>query len=115
MKTVSERPSFQGGVMLRRIAKMPEGEFVEVKPQNGRLIVEHSETGHHHVIENSRAAQLLINKTNALFGVLKVAEACELRHLRNFDTHGPFMLERGLYEVRHKREFGPEGWRRDIE
>ena len=111
MKTVSERPSFQGGVMLRRIAKMPEGEFVEVKPQNGRLIVEHSETGHHHIVKE-RGAQLLIDSTNEFIAFLSVAESTVLEHLRSFDTHESYALPPSNYEIRRQREHVPEGWRR---
>ena len=114
MKLVTNRPVAQGDILIIPIASIPKTAKA-AQADGHHYVIAHSETGHHHVIENSSAAQLVIDKTNALFGVLTVTEACELRHLRDFDTHGPFMLERGLYEVRHKREFGPEGWRRDIE
>jgi hypothetical protein len=110
MKTVTSRPSFQGDVMIRRIARLP-AKLVPAQAENGRHVVAHSETGHHHVVME-RAAQLLIDETNAFIAYLKVMEPCELEHLRDFDTHAPLHLEPGIYEVRRQREYAPEGWRR---
>lgn len=114
-KTVTTKPSFQGDVMLMRVEELPRGtELRPVAPENGVLIVAHSETGHHHVIENSRNAQLLIDETNALLGYLVVTgDGVELKHLRDFDTHETAKLPKGVYQMRLKRAFGPEGWRRD--
>lgn len=110
MKTVTHLPSFQGDVMIRRIEKLPAG-LVPAAAENGVFVVAHSETGHHHVVKE-RAAQLLIDETNAFIAYLDVAEPCELEHLRSFDTHEPYRLEPGKYEIRRQREHVPEGWRR---
>ena len=110
-RTVTERPSFQGDIMVRRIPSLPAG----LKPapaENGVHILAHSETGHHHVIEE-RAAQKLIDETNAFVSYLRAVAPGEILHLRDFDTHEPLGIEKGaLYEVRNAREFGVEGWRR---
>jgi hypothetical protein len=113
MKTVTERPSFQGDVMVRRISALPKG-VKSTTPENGAYIVAHSETGHHHVID-SRAAQLLIDKTNEFLAYLDVREPCDLTHMRDFDTHEPLHFEPGIYEVRREQEFGPEGWQRALD
>lgn len=110
MRTVTERPSFQGDVMIRRITAIPAGA-VPSAPIEGKHVVAHSETGHHHVID-SRSAKLLIDKTNAFIAYLDVAEPVVLEHLRSFDTHEPYLLPPGRYEVRRQREHTPEGWRR---
>lgn len=110
MRTVTERPSFQGDVMIRRIKKLPPG-LVSATAEGGNWIIAHSETGHHHVVKE-RAAQLLIDQTNAFIAYLDVAEPCELEHLRSFDTHEPYRLEPSKYEIRRQREYVPEGWRR---
>lgn len=100
----------QGDVVLIRVEKLPAG--LKVAPVvNGHYEVAHSETGHSHVVKE-RAAQLLIDETNAFIAYLKVSEPCELEHLRSFDTHESLALEPGLYEVRRQVEFTPEGWRR---
>lgn len=110
MKTVTERPSFQGDLCIRRIAEFP-ANLKGGKAENGVYILAHSETGHHHVVKE-RSAQLLIDETNAFIAYLDVAEPTELEHLRSFDTHEPYLLEPGRYEIRRQREHTPEGWRR---
>lgn len=107
---VTERPSFQGDLCIYRIAKLPSG-LEAAKADGGVHILAHSETGHHHVVKE-RAAQLLIDKTNAFIAYLKVAEPCEIEHLRSFDTHEPLTLEPGIYKIHREREMGLEGWRR---
>lgn len=109
MSNVSNRPSFQGDVMIRRIKKIP-AQAKPTIPEGGYHIVAHSETGHHHVID-SRSAQMLIEETNKFIAWLDVAEETTLRHLRNFDTHAPLTLPPGKYEIRRQREHAPEGWR----
>ena len=112
MRTVTERPSFQGDVMIRRLpAKPPLANFKAQQAEGGRFIVAHSETGHHHVID-SRNAQWLIDSTNAQISYLELRDATMLEHLRDFDTHAPLRLEPGWYEIRRQVENSPEGWRR---
>src|ERR1700749_2729792 len=48
MRTVTERPSFQGDLCIRRITEIPKG-LTPAKPERGTYILAHSETGHHHV------------------------------------------------------------------
>jgi hypothetical protein len=110
MKKVTHRPSFQGDLMIRRIDALPDGLKVAM-PDGEHHILAHSETGHHHVVLE-RAAQRFIDETNEFISYLEVASDVELRHLREHDTHEPYLLEPGLYEVRNQREHTPEGWRR---
>ena len=110
MKTVTERPSFQGDLCIRRIGAIPTNAMAQVG-EDGHLILAHSETGHHHIVLE-RSAQMFIDQTNAFIAYLNVAEPCVLEHLRSFDTHEPYALEPGFYEVRRQREYTPEGWRR---
>ena len=113
MKTVTNRPSFQGDVMIRRIDAIPTSAK-KSDPVEGRHILAHSETGHHHVIE-SRAADKFIDATNEFIAWLDVADDTVLEHLRSFDTHEPYLLPPGKYEVRTAREYVPEGWRRSAD
>ena len=112
MKTVTTRPSFQGDVMIFRIAALPKNAKTKAAaPENGKFIIAHSETGHHHVID-SRNAQWLIDETNATISYLEVRDAAELVHLRDFDTHETLALQPGMYEIHRQIENSPEGWRR---
>ena len=110
MKTVTYKPSFQGDVMIRRIDNVPTTVKLATA-ENGNWIIAHSETGHHHVVQE-RSAQLLIDETNAFIAYLCVSEPAVLEHLREFDTHAPYALPPGNYEIRRQREYVPEGWRR---
>ena len=44
----------QGDVLIESIDALPEG-LREVQPVDGRLIVGHSETGHHHFADSTKA------------------------------------------------------------
>jgi len=91
-----------------------DADYEVVKPEGQRLIVAHSESGHHHVIDISRSKQadLLINKTNNLMGRLVLGDDAEVEHLRSFDTHETIKLPPGKYVLRYRREYTPEGLRR---
>lgn len=110
MKVVTERPSFQGDLCIRRINALPGG-IIPMASEGAHYVLAHSETGHHHVVQE-RAAQAFIDQTNAFIAYLQVTEPTELEHLRSFDTHESYRLEPGIYEVRRQREHTPEGWRR---
>ena len=100
----------QGDVFFERIDSLPNGLELS-KAELGAHVVAHSETGHHHVID-SMSAQLFIDKTNAFIAYLNVLEPCELKHMRDFDTHEALAFKPGIYRVRRQRESTPEGWQR---
>lgn len=84
---------------------------IEVKPVNGRVIVGHSETGHHHVMTAERTK--LYQLPDSILECLMVVDQPDtLEHLRDFDTHEPTKFEPGTYKVRYLREYTPEGFRR---
>lgn len=97
----------QGEITIRRIDKMPR-DIASVPIENGKHIIGHSETGHHHVLE--RSAQVFVAKDapagmRILYAI--VAEPNALIHARPFDTHETINLEPGMYEFRIGREFDP--------
>lgn len=101
----------QGDVHFTKIArsKLPKG-LTPVKAENGRVLVTHSETGHHHVMD--AAGVTMFETDNPLVCYLLVEQPTELLHLRPFDTHAPILFQPGAYEVRRQREHVPEGFRR---
>lgn len=109
MKTI-KKIAAQGDVLFKRIDKLPGG-LIAAKPENGKYIVAHSETGHNHTVLE-RSAQLLIDQTNEFIAYLKVDEGAVLEHERSFDTHESIKFEPGIYEVRRQREHTPQGYRR---
>jgi hypothetical protein len=84
---------------------------VKIEPVNGKVIVGHSETGHHHVMEASRTTMYRL-PDSVLDCLMVVEKPDELRHLREFDTHEALSFEPGTYRVTTAREYVPEGWRR---
>ena len=106
----------QGELMLRRVSTHPELDKLPVVPrENGHLIIGHSETGHHHVIEEMMGVRHC-RSDNPLVNYLFVDDNCDggfvtLTHLRASDTHEALAISPGVYEIRHQREHTPEGWR----
>lgn len=101
--------------VLEGIAKLKNLE--PMKLERGMLILGHSETGHHHVLEPvnkkvpiSKAAQAMIDAANDTFVELKLSEPCEIVHLRGFDTHGGFVLPAGEYIRGVREEQTVAGW-----
>ena len=109
MKTFKKMAA-QGDMLLIKRETIPEG-FEKAELKNGKYIVAHSETGHHHTVLE-RNADLLISKTNEFIAYLNVKAPTEVTHERSFDTHESIMLDKGIYEVRRQREYVPEGYRR---
>lgn len=105
----------QGEIYFIRIDKLP-ASAIPVKPEDGKFIVAHSETGHHHVIE-ARPNVKYYSTDNPLVSYLQVVEATDateaiLKHLRTFDTHEPISFHEGIYCAVTGRESAPEGWRK---
>jgi len=100
----------QGDILIQRIQKLP-ANVVPVAPENGKVIVTHSETGHHHVMLAERTkAYRLPDSIMDIF--LTVEEGDVLEHLRQHDTHESIKFDAGIYHVRRQREYTPEGFRR---
>lgn len=121
------RPIAQGEVLIWAKEYAPK-ELLEnlknikwqpMKLENEQMILGHSETQHHHVLEPakgdvhiSRAAQALIDSANAIFVTLTVKEACVLKHMRENNTHTAIVLPAGEYIRCIREEQSPQGWRR---
>ena len=86
--------------------------------EDDKLIVGHSETGHHHVIETvdgahvSNVVTALIDSANDTFMFLYAKDKFKLTHLRSNDTHKPLVLPAGEYIRGIREEQTVEGWRR---
>ncbi len=110
MKTFQNRAA-QGDVYFERVASLPKDVAVVADVTGGVLVIAHSETGHHHVMD-ARSAEMYRLPEEIYECFLVVKEPTALEHLRPFDTHEPIMFEPGIYHVRRQREYTPEGWRR---
>ena len=105
----------QGEVYFVRINKLPK-DITPITPTEGKYIVAHSETGHHHVIEATPNVQFF-SSNDPLVSYLQVVEAADatevlLKHLRSFNTHDSIKFDAGIYCAVTGRESAPEGWRK---
>lgn len=121
------QPVAQGEVLIWMKKYAPEAiikglvklKLMPMKLENDQLILGHSETGHHHVLEAvrpdvhiSKAAQALIDSANDNFVELRLIEPCALKHLREGDKHDTLVFPAGDYICGIREEQIPEGWRR---
>ena len=103
----------QGEITIRRIGDvktkaLPNG-FKPLAPEGGKIIVGHSETGHHHVMAAQDVTACVMERESEGMRILRliVEQPTALEHLRPHDTHEPIMLVPGEYEVRIGREYDP--------
>jgi len=96
----------QGELYLQKICKLPVG-LIPLKPVKGKLIVGHSETGHHHVVD-AEEANVYQDPNNPLNLFIEAIQPTALVHLRPTDTHGPIAINEGdIVQVNVGREYNP--------
>jgi len=124
----SGQPVAQGEVLIWMKKYAPQSVLNAVaglknlqpmKLENDQLIVGHSESGHHHVLEPvaeqesiSNVVRALIDAANDSFMLLEAKSDFQLVHLRSTDTHGGFVFPPGEYIRGIREEQSIEGWRR---
>lgn len=105
--------------MFLRVSRLPGG-VTECTRDNGRLVVAHSETQHHHAVD-SLHARMYSDPKDPLVCYLQMDAGCEdiggvdVVHHRAWDTHETLRLlgkPGDVWQVRRQREWTPEGWRR---
>jgi hypothetical protein len=108
-----EKSAAQGEIYIRRIDR-PAQDFLKggtpLKEENGRFIIGHSETGHHHVMERGGVDVVEMPSPTAGIRLLRMIVADpdkELVHERGHDTHESLGFEPGAYEIRIGREYDP--------
>lgn len=102
----------QGELLIRKTDKLPDG-LKTMKNENGRFIIGHSESGHHHVVREQSGVVSYFNENDPMSLYLVVnnpKEECYLDHERDFDTHKPFFFGDGIYHVRRQIESTPQGF-----
>lgn len=100
----------QGDVFIQKIKKLP-ANLKKVEPEGDKIIVTHSETGHHHLME-AEDVEMYMDPNNPLIAFLEVEKPTELVHMRSFDTHKPILFDKGTYQINRQQEFGVEGWKK---
>jgi hypothetical protein len=106
-----ERIAAQGEITVIRIDDLTEipATYVRMLLEDGKLIIGHSETGHHHVLSRPDEAEVYVMEDSEGMRILRAIlhAPMSLEHLRGFDTHEPLHLEPGAYEFRIAREYDP--------
>jgi hypothetical protein len=110
MKIVTNRPVAQGDMLIIPIKTIP-GSAKAAVAEGKHFILAHSETGHHHVIERTKA-EVYEAADDAFIAYVKALALADITHQRPFDTHETVQLTPGNYEVRRQREYMPEGFRK---
>lgn len=101
----------QGDIYVRRVRGVPKKATRRMAPVDGRVIVAHSETGHHHSLIAS-AVEGWEDPADPMVCYLRVTSpSALLEHQRPWDTHETLALQQGrVYEIRRQEELTPEGW-----
>lgn len=100
----------QGEITIIRLEKKRKAAGEALRPEGGKLIIGHSETGHHHVLERTEGATVTVLERapegmKVLHAILTEANA--LVHERGHDNHETIDLPPGEYEFRIAREYDP--------
>lgn len=102
----------QGDVVFRRVTKIPKG-FKAQKPSD-KIIVAHSETGHHHSIDVAGVRHFVGRDPLVCYLQFETVDHADVVHHRAWDTHETLRLLGGagsVWEVRRQREYVPDGWK----
>lgn len=102
-------PTFQGDVAFVRVSEIPAGAKLLGKV-GGRIIVAHSETGHHHVAVAEKIRLFGVDDPMVCY-LSNESEYADIVHERSFDTHETVRLLGGCWKIIRQRESAPEGWR----
>jgi len=110
----------QGDVLFVKIPRKSLPPTAIEVPRSGALIVAHSETGHHHVIDELTSRHFEV-KGSQLVCYLQLGDGtvelggADVVHQRSWDTHETVRLlgkPGDVWKVHRQRESRPEGWAR---
>jgi hypothetical protein len=110
MKTFKQQAA-QGDLLVTRIDELPTG-VTEQAAEDGRHVLAHSETGHHHVIPAEHASLFVAADSDGFRAFLVVHQDTQIEHLRAWDTHEALAVTPGVYRLDRQREYIADGFRR---
>ena len=108
----SRKAHCQGDMYLIPIKAIPQ-EAKPVQAENGVFILTHSESSHHHVIDE-RPDIRQFSGMDIFRGFLEISgdEPAELIHLREHHTHAPQVVAPGAWLIQRQAAYTPQGWER---
>ena len=106
---IIEKGGFQGDVAFVRVDKLPENAVLT--KEGRRVVVAHSETGHHHVAVAEKVRLYGVGDPMVCYLASEGAYT-DVVHEREHDQHEALRLPTGTWKVVRQREWAPEGWRR---
>lgn len=110
-----ENQAAQGELLFTRIEKLPDTAKA-VEATDGRYVVGHSETGHHHVVQAKRGVQYFEDSANSNVAYIKLDRTpfADVIHLRDFDTHKSLRMpgNGSIFKINKQQEWSPEGWQK---
>lgn len=93
----------QGDVLFWRSGRKLPKDATPAATKGARIVVAHSETGHHHTVGS--VGTTLYNTPNPLLSFLLVEDETDVVHLRESPKpHAAFTLTKGLWEIRRQHE-----------
>lgn len=112
---VGTQPVAQGELLILRVDRLPS-ELKPMETQDGKYIIGHSETGHHHVVYKKEGVEAfeLANDNSVVYLKVDNTQAF-LDHERSFDTHKGFQFDNGVYVIRRQTESFLEGFRKALD
>lgn len=95
-----------GEVILKEVDSLPKGAKLE--NEDTKIVVAHSETGHHHILEVKDKVDISKIKVYSWNGetYLEVPQMAELWHQKSGkDVHRPHKIKPSTYKINIKKEF----------
>lgn len=101
MKTI--KIGRHGECWIRPVSQFPKGKRV----QHDRVVVGHSETGHHHVLQSDQKITVLepSNMSEDIF--FELVSNGKVVHQKSVNRHEDLTFAPGKYQVTHKLEYDP--------
>lgn len=95
-----------GEVILKAVDSLPKG--VKLESEESSIVVAHSETGHHHILEVKEKVDMSKIKVYSWNGetYIEVPQMAELWHQKTGkDVHTPHKIMPAIYKVVIKKEY----------
>ena len=110
MKIIDKNGGFQGDLAIIPVGEIPA--TAKEQPKEQRVVLAHSETGHHHAVDNNPEQSVVLFATdNPRVAFLRVdSDHADVVHHRDWHTHETWRLPRGSYQINRQEELRPDGF-----